>query len=286
MSSPLAAAMYALLAVQAPAVSPPPAATPAEAPPVSGKAKAAAPAAGNDVVHLRNGDRITGKLLAETARTLRLQTAFGRLNIPRARVAKLVRADGREETFPAWDTPRPSPAPEPPAQPALALAITGKTFWYAWDRREAPSNPALRLQVEVDDAIVAAYDDARTDPEDIRNAVVNAFSFPDVTLERGDGASVLAPEVAPGRIGLRVGLPRALAGPRRVRVSYQVAGADGAWQRVATAEAEVDVAAAGDTPIEVRQDMGRMEYSRRKMKNVETFRLEVVPPPAPSRDAA
>lgn len=230
-----------------------------------------------DVVHLRNGDRITGKISGETSKTIRLQTAFGRLAIPRIRIARLVRADGREETFHPWEA-APSPSPTPPAEPSLALVITGKTFWYAWHGRSAPAAPGLRLDIAVDETTVVSYVDEEADPGEIRGAVVNAFSFDpaDLVVRPAGSVAVSAPEVAAGRIGLRLVLPAGLAGARRLRVAYLVPQ-DGEWREVASAAAPVEIAAGHETPVELRQDRGRMEYSGRRMRHEETFRLELVP---------
>jgi RNase P/RNase MRP subunit p29 len=237
------------------------------------------------VVWLRDGDRITGRILSETARTVRLQTPFGRLAIPKSRIERLVRADGREEVLhPPEVAPSPSPTPAPVGR--LVLAISGKTFWQAWDRKDAPADPSLRLEVRLDEEPVAAWADARLDPEEMPGAVVNAFSFApaDVTATAAPHVELVPPEVRPGRVVLHLGLPGALDTTRRLRLAYQVdegTVASPAWRDVAGAARSVGFRADTPTVVEVLQDRGRMEFSgfpRHRMRNVETFRIELTAP--------
>jgi hypothetical protein len=234
-----------------------------------------------DVYHLRDGDRITGKTLYRGSRSISVQTPYGRLSIPRNRIARIVHADGREEVL------NPLAAPAAPAAPApvasVVLVVTGSTFWYAWDRdKGAEVDPTLRLQVRLDEASVATYADGRPDPEEIRGALVNSFSFgpEDVKVTAGEGAQVLAPEARPGRIVLKLELPTELAGEKRLRLAYQVnegTASSPAWRDLVESSLEVEIKPDATSFVQVRQDRGRMEFSgllRKKMKNVETFRVE------------
>jgi hypothetical protein len=81
------------------------------------------------------------------------------------------RADGTEEVLSA--PPKPAPTPlllPPPPTLGLVLAISGKTFWQAWDLEAAPADPTLRLELRVDDRTMAVWSDANVDEGEIPKA--------------------------------------------------------------------------------------------------------------------
>lgn len=245
-----------------------------------------APAAlGAEVIWLRNGDRLTGTIVSETKTSLRLKLPFATLLIPKSRIERLTRADGKEEILTASPlvaaAPSPTPPPPPP-RPNLILAVTGASFWQAWDRKDAPADPTLRLQVRIDEQPVATWVDATLDPEDLPGAVVNTFAFTsgDEAGVAAPGVLIMPPEVQPGRVVLRIGAPAAVGADRHVRVSYQVnEGTDAApaWRELAAAGATATLRADGPTLLQLRQDRGRMEFTKKRMREVDSFRIEIVP---------
>lgn len=235
-----------------------------------------------DTFVLFGGDRITGRAVQKGKKTFTVQTAYGRLLIPRAKIQKVVKDDGSEEVVSSGSNPSPPHTP----RNRLIFVVLGKTFWQAWDPKgSAAVDPSLRLEIRLDEEIVATYLDAKPDPEDIPGALVNAFSFTptEVVAEAGAGAEVLSPEVRPGRIVLKVDLPLGPAGPRKLRWAYQVndgSSAEPVWRDLIQATATTELRTEGPTFFQVRQDRGRMEFSgfpRKRMKNVETFHLELSP---------
>jgi hypothetical protein len=237
-----------------------------------------------EVIWLRNGDRLTGTIVSETARTVRLKMAFATLLIPKSRIERLLRADGKEEVLvPASAAVAKAPPVPPPVPTAhLVLVVTGASFWQAWDRHGAPADPTLRLQVRIDEDPVATWVDAGLDPEDLPGAIVNTFAFTsgDEAGMAAPGVMLSPPEVQPGRVVLRMGVPGAVGPGRHLRVSYQVneasAGAP-AWRDVATATASTAMKPDGPTVLQLRQDRGRMEFTRKRMRDVETFHIEIAP---------
>ena len=160
-------------------------------------------AGGADVVTLKDGDRVRGKTVARGTKRLRLQTAYGLLIIPLEKIDKITHDDGTEEVIGAPAAPEPVATPPPPPPVArLALVVTGKTFWYAWDPKAPPADPSLRLEVKLGDQTIAAYVDGQVDEGEIPGVLVNAFSFaPEaVTALAGPESRVLLPENRPGRI--------------------------------------------------------------------------------------
>ena len=60
----------------------------------------ASPGLAADVVVFVNGDRLSGDIVAKGTRRIRLRTPYGRLEIPRTEIERLVFEDGREEIPP------------------------------------------------------------------------------------------------------------------------------------------------------------------------------------------
>lgn len=233
-----------------------------------------------DTYVLAGGDRISGKTLLKATKTFRVQTPYGRLVIPRTKVERIIHDDGSEEVLNAPEAP-----PPPPLR--LVLVITGKSFWYAWDPPKGSTlDPTLRLELRLDEESVATYIDAKTDPQDLPGArAINTFSFEpdDVAMAAASGASISSPETRPGRIVLKVDLPAELAGRHRLRIAYQVndkTAEEPAWRDVVATTSDAELAESAPAFLQVRQDAGRMTFSgftRRSMKNVESFRLEARP---------
>jgi hypothetical protein len=243
----------------------------------------AVPASATDVLVMRNGDRISGRIVGETSRSIRIETPYGRLVIARGTIAKIQRQGQREEVLnpPAPDSPQ---AALPTRGVRLVLVVLGKTFWQAWDPKEPPADPTLRFEVRVDEEPVVFYLDGTTDPDEIPKVLVNAFSFAaeDVAMKAAPGVEVAPPEVRAGRIVLKLDLPLARAGQRKVRIAYQ--GNTGTatapvWRDLTEGSLTLALSAATPSFVQVRQDPGRMEFAgfpRRRMKRVETFRLDPI----------
>lgn len=231
---------------------------------------------GADVVVMRDGDRFTGKTVIRGTRFLNLQTPYGRLRIPLDKIERIVKEDGTEEVMspaggPVGLAPRPKPV-------RLLLAITGKTFWQAWHPKGPPPDPTLRLEVRLDEKAIAAYADGLLDEGEIPDAIVNSFSFaPDaVKLLPSPGVQLLAPEVRPGRVLLEIVVPPESGGRHRLRLAYQTnerTRAEPAWRDLVETTTDVELSPESPTMVQVEQDRGRMDYGKRRMRNVETFRV-------------
>jgi hypothetical protein len=225
-----------------------------------------------DVVVLVNGDRVTGRVIGKITRRVRLQTPYGVLVIPADKVERIRRDDGSEELLNA----RPAPAPTPPPPATLVVVVGGHSFWHAWDPKAAPEDPSLRLEVRLDDRVVASYTDVNLDPEDLPKAVVNSFVFsPDrLFVSAAEGVTVAPPRLDAGQIRLAIVFPAELAGRRRLRLAYQANDAGSAapqWRDVVLFLGEVVLASGRVAVLRVSQDRGTMDYVKRRMRNVETF---------------
>ena len=242
-----------------------------------------APAAAIDVLVMRNGDRISGRIVGETSRSIRIETPYGHLVVPRGTVERIQRQGRRDQMVnpPAPDAPL---AARVTRGVRLVLVVLGKTFWQAWDPREAPADPTLRFEVRVDEDPVVFYLDGTTDADEIPRALVNAFSFAvgDVAVKAAPDVEVSPPEVRAGRIVLKLDLPLSRAGQRKVRVAYQANTGPAAapvWRDLTEGSLTLALRAGTASFVQVRQDPGRMDFSgfpRRRMKRVETFRLDPI----------
>lgn len=244
-----------------------------------------APLSSADVVVLVNGDRVTGRVVGRITRRVRLQTPYGVLVIPADKVERIRRDDGSEQILTAPPVPPQAPAPPTPSPVRLVVAVSGHSFWQAWDPKAAPQDPSLRLEARLEDRAIASYTDANLDPEDLPKTVVNSFVFSPERLfvNAAAGFTASPPELASGEIRLPVVGPADLAGRRRLQIAYQVNDAGSAapaWRDVVLAEGEVILAPGTEARVRVRQDRGTMDYVKRRMRNVDTFRATLEAEPA------
>jgi hypothetical protein len=129
--------------------------------------------------------------------------------------------------------------------------------------------------------------DLKQDPKDLPGTTVNTFSFleGEFEVEAGPGVRLSPPEVRPGRASLKMDVPHPSDRPssRKLRVTYQFnAGSadEPEWRDLVAAEAPFDLSRTSPNFVLLRQDPGKMEYSgltRKRMRNIETFRLELTP---------
>jgi hypothetical protein len=242
----------------------------------------ASPSLAQDMIVFVNGDRLSGTIVATGTRRIKLRTPYGRLEIPRTEIERLVWEDGREEVI----TP-PAEPPPPKTTSDLVLFIRGNTFWQAWDPASPPADPSLRLVLRLDDGEVFSWTDVHLDPEDLSKAVVNSFLFdPErLFLAPAEGVSGAPPEPGSRGIQLALELPAELAGEHRLQVAYQVndgSSSSPEWRDIVEARTHVELSPERPVHVKVEQDRGLMEYREQQMQNVDTFRViarEVPPSP-------
>lgn len=235
-----------------------------------------------DVFLLVNGDRVTGRQVSAGKQAFIVQTAYGRLTIARAKIERIVRDDGKVEIVNKADEA--AAAVPRPENTRLILVVLGRSFWYAWDPNQATEqDPTLRLEVRLDEEVVATYVDTHQDPNDLPKALVNTFSFsPDeIGREPAAGVQLPPPEARPGRIVLKIDVPDTRAGSRQLRLAYQInvgSTASPSWKDVAVATSQCELVPDAPTFLQVKQDPGKMEFSgfgKRRMKLVETFHIDI-----------
>jgi hypothetical protein len=231
-----------------------------------------------DVVRLVNGDRVSGRVVGPTRRRVRVETPYGVLTIPRQEVDRIERDGGQVEIItPPTTTPAPAPTlPPPPAR--LQLAVSGDTFWQAWDKKAAPRDPSLRLELRLDDTPLVSYTDETLDPEDMPRATVNSFVFSAerLNLRVCEGVVAAPPIVAGGEIGLALTIPALAAGPHWLHAVYQAnsgTSAEPFWRDMVGSSIQITIDAGKTVRLRLEQSRGTMEFARRRMQNVETFTL-------------
>ena len=229
-----------------------------------------------DVVITKDGDRLTGQIALRGTKRLRLQTPYGLLVIPLEKIERIKKDDGTEEVLNAPPVPV-TPPPPPPTVP-LVLDLGGNTFWQAWDPKTPPADPSLNFVVRVDDKVMASFVDSTLDPNDLPKTVVNTFNFNPETLKLrpAPGVRVYPPEAKGGRIRLALDLPAGWEGTRRVQVAYQVnEGTPDAprWRDLASGEAITELRTSAGPPLKIEQSRGTMEFTKKQMRNVETFQV-------------
>ncbi len=239
-----------------------------------------------DVFVLKEGDRVTGSITGETRTAILVRTPYGTLTIPRHRILRIMKSDGSDRAFTVPEDTRVAaaiPTPTPAPKPRLVLIVGGKSFWYAWEEKDAPEDPGLRFLVSLDEQPVATYVDSVLQPGEIKGAVVNAFGFDGTNVSGENAAQVANPDVQPGRISLRIDPLSVRPGDRLLRLAYQInegKKAAAIWRDVASTSLHVTLKSDGPTILRADQEPGRLEFAgrgRRAMKNLDTFRLTVAP---------
>ena len=246
-------------------------------------------AAGEEVVHLKNGDVFHGTVLTVGAKTVTLKTPYGRLIIPKADIEKIVYGDGVEgragEKPSAAPPPPPAPPPSPP-RPQIGLEIRGRSFWYAWQAtpREA-ADPRIRLRLSLAGVQVAELVDSKPDTVD-RSSVYNSFTFSPTdsqVVDTAGGFSCSVNEAVDGRVVLKLDLPEKYPEQEhQLQMRYQVN--EGSkdlprWLDAVTRAFPVQVKAGKEAHLVIEQDPAGLEFAgmvRKRMKNVESFAVRVV----------
>jgi len=99
------------------------------------------------------------------------------------------------------------------------------------------------------------------------------------------GVKALPPDLRPGRISLGLELPQEMEGSRKLRLAYQANAGTPAvpeWRDLVLLEVPLTLARSEPNAFLVEQERGRMEYSKRRMKYVDTFALALKLEPSPN----
>jgi hypothetical protein len=243
-----------------------------------------------EVVYLNNGDIIHGELVAANNTELTLKTAYGELVIPKDDIARIDYGDG--------ETPRPEssgenvrsgrrpPSDVPEDRAEVALNITGRSFWYAFDSPEDnPADTSIRLRLYVGSARACTFIDEKPDTVD-GTTLYNSFTFSPTDsrlVETLEGFECAVHKAEDGEVGLTVQLPpEASSGRQLVRMLYEVNQGNRSfpqWVDVISRSFSIEVEPGRQTDVIIEQNSSALEYSgffKKTMKNLEQFQLNVL----------
>ena len=125
---------------------------------------AAAPAA--DVLLMRNGDRVSGRIVGETSRSIRIETPYGRLLIPRGTIERIQR-EGKPVEILNPPAAGASAMPTPARGVRLVVVVLGQLYAGKGLRSRAVTTlrRALELQPDFPDAAAALSELGPDDPQ-------------------------------------------------------------------------------------------------------------------------
>ena len=251
-----------------------------------------------EIIYLKNGDVVHGTVVGATTRQITLQTAYGKLTIPKNDIQRIEYEGGTpakpvesksspEETEkPAAKAAEPDLPPTKPSQALVSLEIRGRAFWYAFE--SPPDNPAdlsIRLRLFLGDDEAAMLLDSKPDTYD-GNTYYNSFTFSPTdskVIRTGDDYKCEVIKMDDDRIVIQLELPeKQKEGQVLVRMLYQIN--EGSrnlprWNDAVSRAFSVQVKPGQEAYVVLRQDSSGLDYSgmfRKTMKNVESFQLNVM----------
>lgn len=247
-----------------------------------------------EVVYLNNGDIVHGELVAANNTQVTLKTAYGELEIPKKDIQRIDYQGGDAPAPPA--PPVPAAPPETDAKPRrsdvpadraqISLAITGRSFWYAFESPEDnPADTRIRLRLYIGSSRACTFIDEKPDTVD-GSTLYNSFTFSPTDsrlVETQEGFQCSVQEAEDGQVRLIVQLPTdASSGRQLVRMLYEINRGDRSfprWLDVISRSFSVEVAAGRETDVIIEQNASALDYSgifKKSMKNLEQFQLNVL----------
>ncbi len=241
-----------------------------------------------EVVYLKNGDIVHGELVGANNTQVTLKTAYGELEIPKKDIQR-IDYQGEEASAPPpppkKDT-RPRRAGVPADRAQISLAITGRSFWYAFESPEDnPADTRIRLRLYIGSSRACTFIDEKPDTVD-GSTLYNSFTFSPTDsrlVETQEGFHCSVQEAEDGQVRLIVQLPvEASSGRQLVRMLYEINRGDRSfprWLDVISRSFSVEVEAGRETDVIIEQNAAALEYSgifKKKMKNLEQFQLIVL----------
>jgi len=254
-----------------------------------------------EIVHLKSGDVLSGNVTSVTTQEIVLETPYGRLKIPKKDILRIEYKEGEtskaaEKKPAAKKKPSAAKAPEKKekadlsdvstTRPAISMDIRGRSFWYAFvSPTESPADVSIRLRIFLGEKEAAMLLDTKPDTVD-GNTYYNSFTFSPTdskVIRTGSGFDCVVSEAEDGRVALRLELPEdQSAGQYLIRMLYQINEGDRQFPRWIDAVSRAftaEIMPGKEAQISLEQDASALDYSgffRKTMKNVESFRLEVL----------
>ena len=241
-----------------------------------------------EVVYLNNGDIVHGELVGANNTQVTLKTAYGELEIPKKDIQRIDYQGGEGPAPPAppREDTRPTRAGVPADRAQISLAITGRSFWYAFESPESnPADTRIRLRLYIGSSRACTFIDEKPDTVD-GATLYNSFTFSPTDsrlVETAEGFQCSVQEAEDGQVGLIVQLPaEASSGRQLVRMLYEINRGDRSfprWLDVISRSFSVEVEAGRETDVIIEQNATALDYSgvfKKSMKNLEQFQLNVL----------
>ncbi len=254
-----------------------------------------------EIIHFKNGDVLHGTVVDANVRRITLETAYGKLTIPKNDVQRIEYEGGEPDKTPdkaADETPSTGESKPAEAKPkadlptvgasrsTVSLDIRGRAFWYAFESPpDSPADLSIRLRIFIAEDDAVSLLDSKPDTFD-SNTYYNSFTFSPTdsqVVRTAEGYSCEVREAEDGHVVLTLALPENQRGGQLlVRMLYQINEGSRSiprWIDAVSRSFSVQIEPGKDSYIVLEQDASGLDYTgffRKTMKNIETFRLNVL----------
>jgi hypothetical protein len=251
-----------------------------------------------EIIHFKNGDVLHGTVIDANVRRITLETAYGKLTIPKKDIQRIEYESGEPDKTPDEVTDKTPPTKsveekskaDPPTVEAsrstLSLDIRGRAFWYAFESPpDSPTDLSIRMRIFVGEDDAVALLDSKPDTFD-SNTYYNSFTFSPTdsqVVRTAEGYLCEVKEAGDGRVVLTLTLPeKQIGGQLLIRMLYQINEGSRSiprWIDAVSRSFSVQIEPSKDSYVVLEQDASGLDYTgffRKSMKNIETFRLNVL----------
>jgi hypothetical protein len=250
-----------------------------------------------EIIHFKNGDMLHGTVVDANVRRVTLETAYGKLTIPKKDIQRIEYESGEPEETTEKTPPTSATKPaETKAEADLpivgasrstvSLDIRGRAFWYAFESPpDSPTDLSIRLRIFIGENDAVALLDSKPDTFD-SNTYYNSFTFSPTdsqVVRTAEDYSCEVKEAEDGRVVLTLALPeKQRGGQLLVRMLYQINEGSRSiprWIDAVSRSFSVGIEPGKESYVVLEQDASGLDYTgffRKSMKNIETFRLNVL----------
>ncbi len=250
-----------------------------------------------EIIHFKNGDTLHGTVVDANVRRVTLETAYGKLTIPKKDIQRIEYEGGEPEDTTEKTSPTSASKPAETKSEAdlpivgtsgstVSLDIRGRAFWYAFESPpDSPTDLSIRLRIFIGEDDAVALLDSKPDTFDA-NTYYNSFTFSPTdsqVVRTAEDYSCEVREAEDGRVVLTLALPETQRGGQLlVRMLYQINEGSRSiprWIDAVSRSFSVQIESGKDSYVVLEQDASGLDYTgffRKSMKNIETFRLNVL----------
>lgn len=241
-----------------------------------------------EVIHLNNGDIMTGEIVSANNRSLTIKTAYGQLVIPKTDVARIEYEGGAATEMDSEGKPttKPAKAPRTGGGAKVSMSIRGRSFWYAFNAPQGSrTDTRVRMKLYMGSERICTLMDSKPDTVD-GNTLYNSFTFSPTDSQVVDVAAGYACRVEEARDGLvvfRLDLPASYpTGHVNAQMQYEINSGDttmAQWGEAVSTGFSFPVESGKETSVVIEQNSDALEYTgflKKEMKNVRLFQISVL----------